>query len=61
MVLGTGWAPHRGGPLRYADGRGLSAVVEALTGLAARRGKRFEPCAELKIRVAQGRAFYVQD
>ena len=19
MVLGTGWAPHRGGPLRYAE------------------------------------------
>ena len=32
MVLGTGWAPHRGGPLRYADERGLAAVVEALDG-----------------------------
>ena len=30
MVLGTGWAPHRGGPLRYADERGLANVVEAL-------------------------------
>ncbi len=59
MVLGTGWAPHRGGPLRYAGGRGLSAVVEALTGLAARRGKRFEPCEELKARAAEGRAFYI--
>src|SRR5208283_2687049 len=27
MVLGTGWAPHRGGPLRYADDRGLADVV----------------------------------
>ena len=59
MVLGTGWAPHRGGPLRYADERGLSNVVEALTGLAGRRGKRFEACAELKTRAAEGRAFYV--
>ncbi len=59
LVLGTGWAPHRGGPLRYADERGLSAVVEALTGLAARRGKRFEPCTELKARAAEGRAFTV--
>jgi 3-hydroxyacyl-CoA dehydrogenase/enoyl-CoA hydratase/3-hydroxybutyryl-CoA epimerase len=56
LMLGTGWAPHRGGPLRYADERGLSAVVEALTGLAARRGKRFAPCAELKARAAEGRA-----
>jgi 3-hydroxyacyl-CoA dehydrogenase/enoyl-CoA hydratase/3-hydroxybutyryl-CoA epimerase len=48
MVLGTGWAPHRGGPLRYADDRGLSDVVQALTALAARHGRRFEPCAELK-------------
>ncbi len=59
MVLGTGWAPHRGGPLRYADERGLSAVVEALTGLAARRGKRFEPCKELQARLAEGRTFTV--
>jgi 3-hydroxyacyl-CoA dehydrogenase/enoyl-CoA hydratase/3-hydroxybutyryl-CoA epimerase len=57
MVLGTGWAPHRGGPLRYADDRGLSAVVEALNGLATRRGRRFEPCAELKTRAAEGRRF----
>jgi 3-hydroxyacyl-CoA dehydrogenase/enoyl-CoA hydratase/3-hydroxybutyryl-CoA epimerase len=57
MVLGTGWAPHRGGPLRYADERGLSGVVEALSGLAARRGKRFEPCAELKARAAERRPF----
>jgi len=50
MVLGTGWAPHRGGPLRYADDRGLSDVVQALTMLAIRHGRRFEACAELKRR-----------
>ena len=61
MVLGTGWAPHRGGPLRYADERGLSAVVEALMSLAARRGRRFEPCAELKARAAEGRRFTVYE
>ncbi len=49
MVLGTGWAPHRGGPLRYADERGLGNVVEALEALAARHGGRFTPCAELKM------------
>src|SRR5206468_706543 len=47
MVFGTGWAPHRGGPLRYADYRGLADVVRALTDLARRVGTRFAPCAEL--------------
>jgi 3-hydroxyacyl-CoA dehydrogenase/enoyl-CoA hydratase/3-hydroxybutyryl-CoA epimerase len=48
MVFGTGWAPHRGGPLHYANTRGVGEVVQALTDLAARYGPRFEPCAELK-------------
>jgi 3-hydroxyacyl-CoA dehydrogenase/enoyl-CoA hydratase/3-hydroxybutyryl-CoA epimerase len=50
MVLGTGWAPHRGGPLRYAEQRAFGEVVQALTALAARHGRRFEPCDELKRR-----------
>ncbi len=57
MVLGTGWAPHRGGPLRYADDRGLADVVQALTTLAARHGRRFEPCAELKRRAEANEPF----
>ncbi len=57
MVLGTGWAPHRGGPLRYADERGPAAVVEALNGLAARHGRRFEPCQELRKRAEAGGRF----
>ncbi len=48
MVLGSGWAPHRGGPLRYARQRGYSAIVASLTELAERLGPRFEPCAELR-------------
>jgi 3-hydroxyacyl-CoA dehydrogenase/enoyl-CoA hydratase/3-hydroxybutyryl-CoA epimerase len=48
MVLGTGWAPHRGGPLHYADDRGVAEVVRALEGLAARHGPRFEPAAGLR-------------
>jgi 3-hydroxyacyl-CoA dehydrogenase len=48
MVFGTGWAPHRGGPLRYGEDRGLADVVRALEGLAGRLGPRFEPCAALK-------------
>src|SRR5439155_12701944 len=38
MVLGTGWAPHRGGPLRYADDRGMADVVKSLEALTAKHG-----------------------
>jgi 3-hydroxyacyl-CoA dehydrogenase/enoyl-CoA hydratase/3-hydroxybutyryl-CoA epimerase len=54
MVLGTGWAPHRGGPLHYADARGLADVVAALRVLEGRHGRRFAPCAEL-VRRAEGK------
>ena len=57
MVLGTGWAPHRGGPLHYADDRGLAEVVQALQGLAGRHGTRFRPCAELLGRAERKEAF----
>jgi 3-hydroxyacyl-CoA dehydrogenase/enoyl-CoA hydratase/3-hydroxybutyryl-CoA epimerase len=50
MVLGTGWAPHRGGPLRYADERGIDQVVQALEEMAKRLGPRFEPCTALRNR-----------
>ncbi|MBV9126248.1 MAG: fatty acid oxidation complex subunit alpha FadJ, partial [Planctomycetes bacterium] len=58
MVLGTGWAPHRGGPLRYAEDRGVGEVVSALEDLARRLGPRFEPCAELRRRAAERKPFY---
>jgi 3-hydroxyacyl-CoA dehydrogenase/enoyl-CoA hydratase/3-hydroxybutyryl-CoA epimerase len=57
MVMGTGWAPHRGGPLHYADDRGLTEVVRKLEDLAGRHGKRFEPCAELKRRASANERF----
>jgi 3-hydroxyacyl-CoA dehydrogenase/enoyl-CoA hydratase/3-hydroxybutyryl-CoA epimerase len=58
MVLGTGWAPHRGGPLRYADDRGVGEVVRVLAELAQRLGPRFEPCPELRRRAESGELFY---
>src|SRR5207302_1439706 len=58
MVLGTGWAPHRGGPLRYADDRGAGEVVRSLEDLARRVGPRFEPCAEMRRRAQTGEPFY---
>jgi 3-hydroxyacyl-CoA dehydrogenase/enoyl-CoA hydratase/3-hydroxybutyryl-CoA epimerase len=50
MVLGTGWAPHRGGPLRYAMDRGAGEVVDALAALEGILGPRFAPCAALRAR-----------
>jgi 3-hydroxyacyl-CoA dehydrogenase/enoyl-CoA hydratase/3-hydroxybutyryl-CoA epimerase len=57
LVLGTGWAPHRGGPLRYAEDRGVAEVTRALTDLAGRHGPRFEPCAELRRHAETGEPF----
>jgi 3-hydroxyacyl-CoA dehydrogenase / enoyl-CoA hydratase / 3-hydroxybutyryl-CoA epimerase len=57
MVFGTGWAPHRGGPLHYADNRGLDNIVASLEELAKRLGPRFEPCAELRSRAAAAGSF----
>jgi 3-hydroxyacyl-CoA dehydrogenase/enoyl-CoA hydratase/3-hydroxybutyryl-CoA epimerase len=57
MVFGTGWAPHRGGPLRYADDRGPADVLRALADLAHRVGPRFAPCAELTRRAESGTRF----
>jgi 3-hydroxyacyl-CoA dehydrogenase/enoyl-CoA hydratase/3-hydroxybutyryl-CoA epimerase len=56
MVFGTGWAPHRGGPLRYADERGLADIIRTLEQLMSRLGERFAPCPELKRR-AKGEPF----
>jgi 3-hydroxyacyl-CoA dehydrogenase / enoyl-CoA hydratase / 3-hydroxybutyryl-CoA epimerase len=58
VVLGTGWAPHRGGPLHHADAYGIARVVDALKDFAHRFGPHFEPCAELQRRAADNRPFY---
>jgi 3-hydroxyacyl-CoA dehydrogenase/enoyl-CoA hydratase/3-hydroxybutyryl-CoA epimerase len=57
MVFGTGWAPHRGGPLHYADDRGLENVARSLAELAYRLGRRFEPCSELRNRASGAELF----
>ena len=57
MVLGTGFAPFHGGPLRYADMLGIANVVAAMEKLAALH-PHFAPCALLKQMAAGGRQFY---
>jgi 3-hydroxyacyl-CoA dehydrogenase/enoyl-CoA hydratase/3-hydroxybutyryl-CoA epimerase len=43
VIFGSGFAPFRGGPLRYAQERGVQDVVTRLEALAARYGERFRP------------------
>ena len=43
VILGTGFAPFRGGPIAYARSRGIAAVQSRLAELAERHGARFQP------------------
>jgi 3-hydroxyacyl-CoA dehydrogenase/enoyl-CoA hydratase/3-hydroxybutyryl-CoA epimerase len=44
-IFATGFAPFRGGPLKYAKDRGIDNVVRRLNELADRYGERFRPDA----------------
>jgi 3-hydroxyacyl-CoA dehydrogenase/enoyl-CoA hydratase/3-hydroxybutyryl-CoA epimerase len=57
MVLGTGFAPFRGGPLRMAVSLGLERVVRELDELRQTHGPRFEPAPLLRAKAAEGRGF----
>lgn len=58
MIFGTGWAPFRGGPLRYADARGVAEVVRRLESLATEVAPYFAPCARLVEMARSGQRFY---
>lgn len=47
MVLGTGFAPHRGGPLHVIDAIGVDRVTANLRRLAQQHGDRFRTPARL--------------
>jgi 3-hydroxyacyl-CoA dehydrogenase/enoyl-CoA hydratase/3-hydroxybutyryl-CoA epimerase len=57
MILGTGFAPFRGGPLRFAEHFGLKRVVQELEQLA-RTEEKFAPCEILKKHARGGTKFY---
>lgn len=59
MVLGTGFAPFRGGPLRTADALGVSRVVDELDALRRELGERFEPAPLLRVMAKERRQFHV--
>jgi 3-hydroxyacyl-CoA dehydrogenase/enoyl-CoA hydratase/3-hydroxybutyryl-CoA epimerase len=58
MIMGTGWAPFRGGPLRYADTLGVPEVVRRLDSLARDIAPHFEPCDYLRGMADQGLKFH---
>jgi 3-hydroxyacyl-CoA dehydrogenase/enoyl-CoA hydratase/3-hydroxybutyryl-CoA epimerase len=57
MILGTGFAPFRGGPLRYAEHYGLNKVVDELERLG-RSEEKFLPSEILKKHARDGTKFY---
>jgi 3-hydroxyacyl-CoA dehydrogenase/enoyl-CoA hydratase/3-hydroxybutyryl-CoA epimerase len=58
MINGTGFAPFRGGPLRYADSLGAEKIVGAMDNLVDRGADHFAPCNLLKQMAAVGKKFY---
>src|SRR5947199_9404894 len=59
MILGTGFAPFRGGPLRFAEHLGLKKAVEELERLAQIEEK-FLPGEILKKHGSDGTKFYAE-
>ncbi len=58
MIMGTGFAPFRGGPLRYADSQGGASVIGEMKRLADSGAGYFEPCALLQTMATEGKKFY---
>jgi 3-hydroxyacyl-CoA dehydrogenase/enoyl-CoA hydratase/3-hydroxybutyryl-CoA epimerase len=54
MILGTGFAPLRGGPLRFADHFGAAELVR----IGKQLGGKFEPCDLLRQHAEKGTKFY---
>jgi len=60
MIMGTGFAPFRGGPLRYADTVGATRLVGAMNHLVASGTAHFEPCKLLAGMAASGVKSFIQ-
>jgi 3-hydroxyacyl-CoA dehydrogenase/enoyl-CoA hydratase/3-hydroxybutyryl-CoA epimerase len=58
MIMGTGFAPFRGGPLRYADSVGITNIVASMTRLVDSGATHFAPCGLLRDLAAIGKNFY---
>jgi len=58
MIMGTGFAPFRGGPLRHADNLGSTKLAGDLERLVQLGFTEFQPCALLCSMAAAGKTFY---
>lgn len=58
MIMGAGFAPFRGGPLRHVDTVGVANVVRAMNELVDEGETRFDPCGLLKDLAAKEKGFY---
>jgi 3-hydroxyacyl-CoA dehydrogenase/enoyl-CoA hydratase/3-hydroxybutyryl-CoA epimerase len=58
MIMGTGFAPFLGGPLRFADFTNIQALVGQMEKLASRGETRFAPCELLKSMASKNETFY---
>jgi 3-hydroxyacyl-CoA dehydrogenase/enoyl-CoA hydratase/3-hydroxybutyryl-CoA epimerase len=58
MVMGTGFPPFRGGPLRYADSMAVPKVAEELTRFAESAGPHYAPCGLIRDMAKSGKRFY---
>jgi 3-hydroxyacyl-CoA dehydrogenase/enoyl-CoA hydratase/3-hydroxybutyryl-CoA epimerase len=58
MIMGIGFAPFRGGPLRYADSLGVEKIVGAMEILADCGAEQYTPCALLQHMAADNAKFY---
>ncbi len=58
MIMATGFAPFRGGPLNHADALGIGKVVDDLERFVQGVGLRFQPCDLLQSMAANSRRFY---
>lgn len=58
MIMGTGFAPFRGGPLRHADSQSVARIVTEMESLVRQGEPRFAPCALLKAMAETNRKFY---
>lgn len=58
MVMGTGFAPFHGGPLRYADSIGAAPIVAELNHFAVSAGPHYTPCERLRAMAKTNGRFY---
>ena len=58
MIMGTGFAPFRGGPLRHTDAVGAAKLAGAMNYLVDSGAAHFAPCELLAGMAASGKRFY---